>query len=113
MLHSSRYGRPTIVVTESGCDVPNESQLDAATAVHDSFRVEYYRGYLAAAMQAKNIDGVRFEVRWRFLMEVSENVTGNSSHQRICAMHDIPVHLSCSMPWRVHLESLLPWRLLC
>ena len=59
----SRYGRPSIVVTESGCDVPNESQLDAATAVRDSFRVEYYRGYLAAAMQARNVDSVRLEVR--------------------------------------------------
>ena len=58
-----RYGRPTIVVTESGCDVPDESQLDAETAVHDAFRVEFYRGYLAAAMQAKNVDGVRLEVR--------------------------------------------------
>lgn len=58
----SRYGRPTIVVTESGCDVPNESQLDAAVAVRDSFRIDYYREYLAAAMKAKHEDGVRLEV---------------------------------------------------
>jgi len=53
------------VVTESGCDVPDESNLDAEAAVHDAFRVEFYRGYLAAAMQAKNVDGVRLEVRNR------------------------------------------------
>lgn len=55
---SKRYGRPPIVVTESGCDVPDESSLPPHAALADPFRVDYYRSYLAAAMQAKHQDGV-------------------------------------------------------
>ena len=42
--------------------MPDESQLDAAMAVRDGFRVDYFRGYLAAAVAAKDVDGVRLEV---------------------------------------------------
>ena len=51
------------MVTESGCDVPNESALPPDAALSDPFRVDYYRGYLAAAMQAKHQDGVDLQVR--------------------------------------------------
>ena len=61
-FRSCRYGRPPIVVTESGCDVPDESALSPEVAVHDTFRIDYYKGYLAAAMKAKNQDGVDLQV---------------------------------------------------
>lgn len=51
------------MVTESGCDVPNESSLPPGASLADPFRVDYYRGYLAAAMQAKLQDGVDLQVR--------------------------------------------------
>lgn len=60
VLH--RYGNPAIVVTESGCDVPNESSLPLAAALNDTFRVEYYRSYLEAATAAKHEDGVNLQV---------------------------------------------------
>lgn len=57
-----RYGNPAIVVTESGCDVPDESSLPLAAALNDTFRVEYYRSYLEAATAAKHEDGVNLQV---------------------------------------------------
>ena len=58
-----RYGNPPLVVTESGCDVPGESALPLESALQDSFRADYYAGYLAAAMQAKHEDGVDLQAR--------------------------------------------------
>jgi beta-glucosidase len=46
MRISRDYNRPVIEITESGCsynDVP-----DAGGAIHDTQRIEYHRGYLAA-----------------------------------------------------------------
>ena len=57
-----RYDRPPIVVTESGCDVPDESALAPEAALRDAFRVDYYRGYLAAAAAAKHQDGADLQV---------------------------------------------------
>lgn len=47
----NRYQTP-IIVTENGCDVPNESQLPLQTALDDIFRVNYYREYLSNMMEA-------------------------------------------------------------
>ena len=52
-----RYHPGEIVVTENGCDVPNESGLPLADALNDTFRVNFYQGYVQAAQQAVN-DGV-------------------------------------------------------
>ena len=52
-----------IVVTESGCDVPDESALPSELALQDDFRVEYYRSYLVQAMMAKVEDDVNLQVR--------------------------------------------------
>ena len=58
-----RYGNPPIVVTESGCDVPNEATLPLEAALKDTFRLDYYQSYLAAATAAKHKDGVNLQVR--------------------------------------------------
>ncbi|CAE7616782.1 BGLU11, partial [Symbiodinium microadriaticum] len=58
---STRYGRHTsIYITENGCDVPGESQMSLDDALHDSFRVDYYSGYLGSVMEALR-QGVRVE----------------------------------------------------
>lgn len=38
--------KPNIVVTENGCDVPNESTKPFPEILNDQFRIDYYRQYL-------------------------------------------------------------------
>ena len=52
-----RYHPGEIYVTENGVDVPNENSLLLADALNDTFRVNFYQGYVQAAQQAVN-DGV-------------------------------------------------------
>ena len=52
-----RYNPGEIYVTENGVDVPNENSLALADALNDTFRVNFYQGYVQAAQQAVN-DGV-------------------------------------------------------
>ena len=52
-----RYHPGEIYVTENGVDVPNENSLSLADALNDTFRVNFYQGYVQAAQQAVN-DGV-------------------------------------------------------
>ncbi|KAF4563760.1 Beta-glucosidase 1B [Pleurotus pulmonarius] len=51
------YNKP-IYVTENGFAVKNESSLSVAEAIHDSDRVEYYRAYSQALLDAVCSDGV-------------------------------------------------------
>lgn len=44
--------KPVIYVTENGVDVPNESTMPLAQALHDTFRIDYYQKYLAALDKA-------------------------------------------------------------
>ncbi|KAL4262783.1 glycosyl hydrolase 1 family protein [Pleurotus pulmonarius] len=55
-LHKT-YNKP-IYVTENGFAVKNESSLSVAEAIHDSDRVEYYRAYSQALLDAVCSDGV-------------------------------------------------------
>ena len=59
------------MVTENGCDVPNESALSPAASLKDAFRLRYFSGYLAATLQAKHRDDVNLQVR------------GAQSHKRV------------------------------
>jgi len=47
-----RYNDPDILITENGCDVPNESSLPLSQALNDTFRVDYYRMYLGSVLGA-------------------------------------------------------------
>jgi len=42
---SNRYNFPKIFVFENGVSVPNESEMKIADALHDQFRVDFYKGY--------------------------------------------------------------------
>jgi beta-glucosidase len=46
---------------ENGVSVPGESELPIAQAVHDDFRVNQYRGYIANIIQAITVDGVNLK----------------------------------------------------
>lgn len=50
---SERYNFPPIVISENGVDVPDENTLPLDEALHDQFRIDYFREYLANVMGAK------------------------------------------------------------
>ena len=53
-----RYNHPLIYVFENGVSVPNENQMKIADAVHDNFRIDFYKGYIENAIDAITLDGV-------------------------------------------------------
>jgi len=53
-----RYNPSGIIITENGCDVPNEQSMYLEQALNDTFRVNFFRAYLEQAMQAVNESGV-------------------------------------------------------
>ncbi|KAF9459727.1 beta-glucosidase 1A [Collybia nuda] len=48
----------SIYVTENGFPVKGENDLKPAEAVHDTDRIEYFRGYTGAVLDAIHVDGV-------------------------------------------------------
>jgi len=62
-----RYETP-ILITENGCDAPGENEMPLTQALHDKFRVDYYRDYLANMVEAMRsgtkIDGY---FAWSFM----------------------------------------------
>jgi beta-glucosidase len=53
-----RYNNSLIYVFENGVSVPNENQMKVSEAVHDNFRIDYYKGYIQNALDAITLDGV-------------------------------------------------------
>lgn len=52
MYIKERYGNPTVILSENGMDDPGNVTL--AKGMHDSTRIEYYRGYLTQLKNAVN-----------------------------------------------------------
>lgn len=63
----ARYQTP-IIVTENGCDVPNEASIPINQALNDTFRVDYYDSYLRNMRQAID-SGVQMQgyFAWSFM----------------------------------------------
>lgn len=55
---SNRYSRPKIYVTENGTSIKNENSLSREEILNDEFRVNNFRGYVAAMADAVEKDGV-------------------------------------------------------
>jgi len=55
---AQRYHNPDMVITESGVAVPNEGNMTLPGVLNDTFRINYYKDYLASAAQAVNDFGV-------------------------------------------------------
>ena len=53
----ARY-KMDVWITESGCDGPDEDVTPLPAVLHDTFRLQYYQGYVAAAEAAAREDGV-------------------------------------------------------
>jgi hypothetical protein len=62
--------RPIIYITENGCDVPKENEMTLAVALEDTFRIDYYRLYLAELERAIG-DGV--DIRGYFAWSLMDN----------------------------------------
>ena len=56
---SNRYGSPKIVIFENGVSVPGENEMKISDAVHDQFRVDFYKGYIQNVIDAVTLDGVK------------------------------------------------------
>ena len=55
-----RYRPREIQVTENGFSVRGENDMQLAEALNDTPRVAYFQGYVAAAVDAVNIDKVAY-----------------------------------------------------
>ncbi|GFF41837.1 beta-glucosidase 1B [Aspergillus udagawae] len=55
---SDRYNYPKIYVTENGTSLKSENDLSVDQILNDEFRVQYFRGYIAAMADAYTLDGV-------------------------------------------------------
>ncbi|KAJ3056274.1 Beta-glucosidase 1B [Rhizophlyctis rosea] len=64
----NRYQTP-IYITENGCSVKGESDLGVEQAVHDTYRVNYFKGYLENLLLAVFDDGVQIRgyMAWSLL----------------------------------------------
>ena len=49
---AKRYDNPPMMITENGMDVVGESDKPLAEALHDTDRVDYFRGYISFVEQA-------------------------------------------------------------
>ena len=58
---SNRYNQPLIYLFENGVSVPNENDMPISQAVHDDFRVDFYRNYINNAIDAITVDGVNLK----------------------------------------------------
>ena len=58
---NDRYTNETIYVFENGVSVPNETKMSIADAVHDKFRVDFYKGYIQNAINVVTLDGVNLK----------------------------------------------------
>ena len=47
-----RYNKPTILITENGCDIIGENEIPLPTVLNDTFRVNYFHKYLEAIGKA-------------------------------------------------------------
>ena len=53
---------PAILVTENGCDVPNESALPIEEVLRDAFRITYLSSYIAEMKRAMSLGLVNIKV---------------------------------------------------
>eukprot|EP00878_Enallax_costatus_P009751 GHUV01010184.1.p1 GENE.GHUV01010184.1~~GHUV01010184.1.p1 ORF type:complete len:541 (+),score=93.23 GHUV01010184.1:583-2205(+) len=63
-----RYHPKEIAITENGVSVPKEGDMTVQEAIHDKFRVDYYRGYLENLCKAIS-EGVQVKTyfAWSFM----------------------------------------------
>jgi beta-glucosidase len=68
---SARYGSPEVWVTENGVSVEGEGETQPPAVLRDSFRVGYFRDYLASMCKAMTGGGAKVRVTKYFAWSVS------------------------------------------
>jgi len=70
ILHwvADRYGKPPIYITENGVSVPGETKMPLEEALHDQFRIDFYRDYISNVSLAisEGVD-VKGYFAWSFM----------------------------------------------
>ncbi len=74
-----RYNHPKIYVFENGVSVPDENKLFIYQAVHDTFRVDFYKGYISNLIDAMTLDGV--DVGGYFAWSLMDNFEWNDGYR--------------------------------
>ena len=66
---ADRYTDAPIIIFENGVSVPKENTFPIAQAVHDQFRVNYYKGYIKNLIDAITLDGINVTgyFAWSFM----------------------------------------------
>jgi len=76
---NKRYKPKDMVLSESGVDGPGESKLEGDAAIDDTFRTDYFKGYVQAAVDAVEKDKVPLSlyIGWSLLdgLEWQEGMT--------------------------------------
>jgi len=81
---SDRYDYPPIFITENGVDVPGESSMSLADALNDTFRVNFYSGYIDNVMRAVS-EGV--DVRAYFAWSLMDNFEWADGYNKRFGLH--------------------------
>jgi beta-glucosidase len=68
---NKRYDGPKIYVFENGVSVPHENEMPISEALHDNFRIDFYKGYIQSAIDAMTTDGV--DLRGYFAWSLMDN----------------------------------------
>ena len=79
-----RYDHPPIYITENGVDVPNESSIPLPEVLNDTFRINFYSGYIGNVLKAKS-EGV--DVRGYFAWSLMDNFEWADGYSKRFGIH--------------------------
>jgi len=82
---NKRYDGPEIVITENGVDVPNESNMTLETALNDTFRIQFYSGYLTEVSKAIIED--RIPITGYFAWSLMDNFEWADGYSKRFGLH--------------------------
>ena len=90
---AARYGNPVMLITENGMDVVGENAKPIEDALHDTDRVDFFRGYIGAVEEA--IDGGA-NVMGYFLWSLMDNYEWADGYSKRFGIHyvDYDHHLA-------------------
>eukprot|EP00486_Rosalina_sp_Unknown_P001744 CAMPEP_0201569066 /NCGR_PEP_ID=MMETSP0190_2-20130828/10541_1 /ASSEMBLY_ACC=CAM_ASM_000263 /TAXON_ID=37353 /ORGANISM="Rosalina sp." /LENGTH=503 /DNA_ID=CAMNT_0047990979 /DNA_START=33 /DNA_END=1547 /DNA_ORIENTATION=+ len=80
----NRYNHPPIYITENGVDVINESSIPLPEVLNDTFRINFYDGYISNVLKAKS-EGV--DVRGYFAWSLMDNFEWADGYSKRFGIH--------------------------
>ena len=82
---AERYENPPLYITENGVDAPGEAETPLPAVLNDTFRVEYFQGYLDSVFEAKDTRGVN--VQGYFAWSLLDNFEWNDGYHCRFGLH--------------------------